>query len=167
MSATQTEARRVRDIMTEDPACSTPDTPLQEVARLMAENDCGCIPVVESEQNPRPVGVVTDRDIACRVVAEGKNPQELTAADCMSTPCVTVTEETSVDDCCAVLEENQIRRAVVVDEKGDCCGMVAQADIAQQGTNEQAAGVVESVFRPSDSPSSVPNQGQPGARAAA
>jgi CBS domain-containing protein len=144
---------QVKDIMTRDPACCTPDTNLQEVARLMVEHDCGEIPVIENRQSMKPVGVVTDRDICCRTVAEGKNPLEMTAGDCMSSPCVTVAPEMSVEDCCQAMEENQIRRVLVVDEKGACCGIVAQADIAQHAPKQETAEVVKEVSRDARSPS--------------
>jgi CBS domain-containing protein len=138
---------QVKDIMTREPACCMPDTNLQEVARLMVERNCGEIPVVENRQSMKPVGVVTDRDICCRTVAEGKNPLEMTAGDCMSGPCVTVTPEMSVEDCCRVMEENKIRRVPVVDENGACCGIVAQADIAQRASERETAEVVREVSR--------------------
>lgn len=144
---------QTQEIMTTDPACCSPDTPLPEVARLMVEHDCGEIPVVDADK--KPLGVVTDRDITCRTVAEGKNPLELTARDCMSSPVVTVTPETSVDDCCKVMEENQVRRVPVVDESGACCGMVSQADVAQRGSKEETAEVVKEVSRRTDTPSRV------------
>jgi CBS domain-containing protein len=144
---------QVKDIMTRDPACCTPDTNLQEVARLMVKCDCGEIPVVENRQNMRPVGVVTDRDICCRTVAEGKNPLELTAGDCMSSPCVTVTPGMDVEDCCRLMEKNQIRRVPVVDENGVCCGIVAQADIAQHAPRQETAEVVRKVSRAAAAPS--------------
>jgi CBS domain-containing protein len=138
---------QVKDIMTRDPACCTPDTNLQEVARLMVEHDCGGIPVVDDRQSMKPMGIVTDRDICCRTVAEGKNPLEMTAGDCMSSPCVTVTPEMSVEDCCQVMEENKIRRVPVVDERDACCGIVAQADIARHATEQETAEVVKEVSR--------------------
>src|SRR5215475_1595754 len=138
---------QVKDIMTRDLACCTPDTNLQEVARLMIECDCGGIPVVDSRQSMKPVGVVTDRDICCRTVAEGKNPLGMTAGDCMSSSCVTVTQEMSVEDCCRMMKENQIRRVLVVDESGACCGIVAQADIAQHAPKQETAEVVREVSR--------------------
>lgn len=146
---------KVRDIMSKDVAVCTPDTSLPEVARLMVEKDCGCIPVVDSRETAKPRGVVTDRDICSRVVAEGQNSAEMTARDCMSTPCVTVTPETTVDDCCRTLEDNRIRRAVVVDDSGRCCGMVAQADIARKADEREIARLVEKVSEPSPTPSSV------------
>lgn len=144
---------QTKDIMTESPACCGPDTPLSEVARMMVEHDCGEIPVVD--EGKKPVGVVTDRDITCRTVAEGQNPLELTARDCMSSPVVTVTPDTSVDDCCKAMEENQVRRVPVVDESGACCGMVSQADVAQRGSKDETADVVKEVSRPTATSSRV------------
>lgn len=145
---------QVRDLMTKNPACCTADTNLQEVAMLMVEHDCGETPVVDSKKSMKLVGVITDRDITIRTVAEGKNPLEMTAGDCMSSPCVTVTPEMSVEECCAVMEQNKVRRVPVVDEKGSCCGIVAQADIAQHATKQETAEVVKGVSQPNDLASS-------------
>lgn len=145
----------VKDIMTENPACCTSDTNLQEVAQLMVKHNCGESPVVESKQNMKLVGVITDRDITCRTVAKGKNPLEMTAGDCMSSPCITVTPEMSVEDCCKVMEENQVRRVPVVDESGACCGIVAQADIAQHASKQETARVVKGVSLPKETASRV------------
>ena len=70
----------VRELMSRDPAVCTPETSLSDVARLMVDCDCGEIPVVEAGDSGKPIGVITDRDIACRAVARGLNPLELTAA---------------------------------------------------------------------------------------
>ena len=138
---------KVKDIMSHDPACCTRESSLQDVAILMLEHDCGEIPVVDNMQSKRPVGVVTDRDITIRTVALGKNPLELRARDCMSSPAVTVTPETTVDDCCTLMEENQLRRVPVVDESGCCCGIVSQADIARNASKKDAGELVKDVSR--------------------
>jgi CBS domain-containing protein len=145
----------VKDIMTPDPACCTTDTTLQRVAEMMVENDCGEIPVVENIASMKPVGVVTDRDIVCRTVAKGLNPLSLTASECMTTPCVTVKPDTPLDECCRVLEENQIRRVPVVDAGGACCGIVALADIAKHAKTRDTAEVVKEVSEPSSSASAA------------
>jgi len=136
----------VNELMTRNPACCAPDTSLTDVARLMIENDCGCIPVLDNDG--RPVGVITDRDIVLRTLAGNRNPMDLTADACMTRNPVTVTADASVERCCEVLEENQIRRAVVVDEDGVCCGMVSQADLARR-SQMLAAEVVAAVSQPS------------------
>jgi CBS domain-containing protein len=139
---------RVKDIMSRNVACCTPDASLQEVARAMLECDCGEIPVVENKQGMRPVGVVTDRDIACRAVATGQDTREMKAADCMSSPCVTVTPDTTLEDCCRVMEQKQVRRVLAVDAGGACCGIVAQADIARNAPKRETGRVVTEVSRP-------------------
>lgn len=132
-------------VMTANPACCKGDTPLAEVARMMLENDCGQIPVLEGNQ---PVGVITDRDIAVRMVAEGRETASARASDCMTTPVSTVPKSGSLADCCEVMERNQIRRVVVVDDNGAVCGIVAQADIARTGRDEKTAEVVKQVSEP-------------------
>jgi CBS domain-containing protein len=136
---------KVRDVMTADPACCTPDTSLREVARLMLEHDCGEIPVADSMDSKKPQGVVTDRDIVCRTVAQGRNPLELSARDAMTSPAVTVTPDTDLDDCANLMETKQIRRVPVVDAQGRCVGIVAQADIVRRAHDRMAAELVREV----------------------
>lgn len=139
---------QVKDVMTTDPACCTSETGLQEVAKMMIDHDCGEIPVVEDKENKMPIGVITDRDIVCRTVAKGLNPLDLTVAECMTSPCVTVSPQMSLADCCHVLEENQIRRVPVVDEAGSCCGIVSLADIALHTKKSVAGEVVKELSEP-------------------
>ncbi len=139
---------QVKDVMTADPACCISETALQEVAQMMIDHDCGEIPVVESIETKRPIGVVTDRDIVCRTIGKGLNPLHLTAADCMTTPCMTVTPEMSVGQCAWLMEDKKIRRVPVVDADGYCCGIVALADIALRGKAGVTAEVVKEVSEP-------------------
>jgi CBS domain-containing protein len=139
----------VRDVMTESPECCTPDTGLQEVAQMMVDCDCGCIPIVDSKNSKMPVGMITDRDITCRVVAQGKNPLDLTAGDAMTSSVVSVTPETSLEKCLNLMEESQVRRIAVVDDSGAICGIVAQADVARNADQQKTAEVVEQVSRAS------------------
>ena len=138
---------KVSEVMTRDPACCTPETGLKEVARLMVEHDCGEIPVVDGQRTMRPVGVVTDRDIVVRCVAEGKNPLEAEAGDVMSSPVVTVTPDMTLEEVADLMEEHQLRRVPVVDEAGVICGIVAQADIAHHASAREVAEVVREVSR--------------------
>ena len=139
---------KVKAIMTREPICCRPETSLQEAAKLMCDFNCGEIPVVDDAN--RPVGVITDRDITCRATAEGKNALEMKAADCMTSPCITVTPETSLEECCKVLEEHQIRRVPVVDQDGKCCGIVAQADIVLNTSSGKAAEVLKEISKAYD-----------------
>lgn len=136
---------QVREIMTENPTCCSPDSSIRDAAKLMVENDCGEIPVLGNRGEP--AGVITDRDIACRAVAEGRSP-DTPVAQIMSSPAVTVTPETSVEDCCRTMEDNQIRRVPVVDESGACCGIVSQADIARSAKEVETGELVREVSEP-------------------
>ena len=136
----------VRSVMTPNPACCTADTPLRDVARMMVENDCGQIPVVNAAN--APIGVVTDRDIAVRIVAEGRDPSSACASDCMTTPVTTVGADTSMADCCDTMEREQVRRLPVVDADGSLCGIVSLADVALSSASKQVAEVVKQVSDP-------------------
>jgi len=143
----------VERIMTSDPACCTPDTPLQDVARLMVENDCGQIPVVDDKNNMRTIGVITDRDIVCRTLARGDNPLTMTAEHVMTRPVLTVRPSTKIEDCCRLMEERQVRRAPVEDERGRCCGIVSLADIAQNVSEKTTGELMRTVSQPGSSSS--------------
>ena len=138
---------QVNQIMTKDPVCCNRETSLQEAAKLMADHDCGCIPVVESQESRIPVGMITDRDITVRVVADGGNPQDLTVQDAMTPTAFTVSPETTIEDCCNLMEERQVRRVAVVDGTGGCCGIVAQADIAIHAGRQKTGEVVQEVSK--------------------
>jgi CBS domain-containing protein len=138
-------AKLARDVMTPDPACCTPNTTLDEVAKLMAQNDCGEIPVVDP--GDQIIGVVTDRDIVCRVVAAGKNPMAYTAETCMSGPVVTVRADAPLDDVVATMEKHQIRRVPVVDDRDSCVGIISQADVSWTGGPREVAKLVREVSR--------------------
>ncbi|MEZ5345482.1 MAG: CBS domain-containing protein [Pyrinomonadaceae bacterium] len=137
----------VKDIMTGNPACCMKESSLEDAAKMMKENDCGCIPVVNEMETKTPVGVITDRDICCRTVAEGLNPLELKVGDIMISGVEVVQPNTSVEDCCNLMEEKQIRRVVVVDDMGSCCGIVSQADIAINAEENKTAEVVQEVSK--------------------
>jgi CBS domain-containing protein len=138
---------QVKEIMTESPAYATPETSLHDIAQMMVENDCGCIPIIEGDDAKSPIGMITDRDIVIRTIAENRNPLDLQAEDIMTGGIVTVSPDTSVEECCNLMESKQIRRVAVVDESGALCGMVAQADIAINAPNDKTAEVVQEVSK--------------------
>jgi|SRR5579872_1175195 len=138
-------AKLARDVMTADPACCLPDTPIDQVARMMVQNDCGEIPVID--RSDQPVGVVTDRDIVCRVVAEGKNPSAYPAEMCMTSGVIAVRGDTTLDDVVATMEKYRIRRVPVVDDNGRCSGIISQADIAAYGPSKKTSELVTKISR--------------------
>ena len=135
---------QVKDLMTFDPACVTPDTTLERVARMMVEHDCGAILVVKDLSARRVVGIVTDRDIACRSVARGEHAAYQAVASVMSSPVATVFPETSVERCSQLMQEQQCRRIAVTDDEDRCLGIVAKADLANHAS---AAVLAETVKR--------------------
>lgn len=139
---------RVKDLMTKNPACATPDMPLSKVAKMMVDENVGAIPVVENKDSNKVIGVVTDRDITIRAVAEEKNPLMMKAVDVMSKDVITVKVDDDVEDVARLMEKNQVRRVPVVDERGGVVGIVAQADIALKASEETTANVVQSVSEP-------------------
>lgn len=141
----------VSEIMTKNPVCCTPEMGLSEVAQLMVRFDCGEIPVVYSFAEKKILGVITDRDIVTRIVAQGLNPQAMNAEECMTYPTIMVKETTSIEDCCQIMEENRIRRVPVVDENENCCGMVSLADIARKTDDHLALDLVKNVSLPHSS----------------
>ena len=141
---------KVRELMTKDPASCTPDQSIREAARLMRDCDCGCIPVVADLAGRRLVGVVTDRDIAIRAMAEGKGP-DTPVRDVMSLGPKCCGPEDDVNAVEEIMAEEQVRRVPVVDERGCCVGMVSQADLAlnDKAASEKEVGrVVERISEP-------------------
>lgn len=123
---------KIERYMTRDPVCCTPQNTLQEVAHMMVEYDCGEIPVVDSLQDKRIAGVITDRDICCRSVGKGLNPLDMRVEEVMTFPAVTTTEDTDLATCAELMEKHQIRRVPVVDGYKRVIGIVSLADLARK-----------------------------------
>jgi CBS domain-containing protein len=141
---------KAQDIMSKSPACVTPDTTLVEAARLMKDENVGVVPVVESEGSKRLVGVLTDRDIAIRAVAEGRDGQTTSVGHVMTTDVRTSKPTDSVNDVMELMGREQVRRVPVVDERGTLVGIVAQADIVLEAKDDKRAEkTVEKLSQPS------------------
>ena len=146
---------QVRDIMSFHPHCCTPETALRDAAQMMCECDCGALPVVEAGNRERPIGIITDRDIACRAVAKGKDVTKTSVGDCMTSHVTSIREDASIEECCNAMERAKIRRMLVVNSKGKLCGIVSQADVALRMAEHQAAELVREVSQPTEEPSLV------------
>lgn len=136
----------VTSVMTANPCCCQPDTPLQAVAQMMVDSDCGMIPVVDGDG--KAVGAVTDRDIVVRIVASGKETGKHCASDAMTSPVATVSCSTSLYDATCMMEAEKIRRVIVVDDADKVAGVVALADLALAGKDDATAHVVKEVSEP-------------------
>lgn len=140
---------QVRDVMTKDPVCCTPSDTVRDAARLMRDNDCGCLPVVEDQNTKKVIGTVTDRDITCRCTADGKSA-DTAVREIMSVDPGCCHPEDGITEVERIMEQRQVRRVPVIDEKGCCIGIVAQADLARQSAKRgDVASVVEKVSEPS------------------
>jgi CBS domain-containing protein len=138
---------KVKELMTKKPAVATPEMGLTQIAKLMAEHNVGSIPVVADQEHCILVGVVTDRDIATRAVAQEKNPLQLKAKDVMSSPVITVKADDDVEEVARKMERNQVRRVPVVDDRGEVSGMVAQADLALKAPENTTVEVVQAISK--------------------
>jgi CBS domain-containing protein/uncharacterized membrane protein YuzA (DUF378 family) len=133
----------VRDAMTADSETVAPDTPVTEAARLLQREDVGSVPVVDEG---RLVGILTDRDIALRVVGEARNPAKITASKVASSELVTVEPTESLADALQLMARRQVRRLPVIDN-GQLVGVLAQADVARQVNDAETGKVVEQISR--------------------
>jgi CBS domain-containing protein len=151
----ESSMKHLKDIMTKDVACLLPDSSLIDVAKKMVECNCGEIPIVESFENKRVVGVVTDRDIVCRTIAVEKNPLECFAKDCMTGTVVMGELDMSLENGLDLMEENKIRRLPIVDSQGRLCGIISQADLVNRVRKSKAGEMIQNVSKPTDSPSAI------------
>jgi CBS domain-containing protein len=131
--------------MTSNPTSVEADSPLVAAARIMKQQDVGIVPVVESG---RLVGAVTDRDIAVRVVAEGKDPRSVSVREIASTDLVTVDPQQDLDEALQLMASHQVRRLPVVEEDGRLVGIVAQADVAREANDKKTGDLVEEISQP-------------------
>jgi len=128
---------QVQEIMTPDPMCAEPSTPIRQIAQMMVDCDCGGIPICQPGTR-QLAGFITDRDIVCRLLAKGIIALEKTAQDAMTTDVHTIQATASVDQCiCDVMEKFKVRRVPVTDEQGNLIGIVSQADLITRALPQQ------------------------------
>jgi CBS domain-containing protein len=145
---------KARDIMTPSPCCGSLSDSIQDIARLMRDNDCGSVPIVE---DGCVVGIVTDRDLAVRALAKGQGATTLVRDVMTASPCCCSADD-EMRDVERLMADKQIRRVPVVDADGCCMGIIAQADLARAALGErvsehEVAVVVERISVPrADSP---------------
>ena len=135
--------KKVRDVMTQNPTYVSPTQPVTEAARIMRDEDVGSLPVVEGD---RVTGMVTDRDIVVRGLAEGRDASRLSVQDVASRDVQTVDAEESLDDALGVMASHQVRRVPVV-EGGRLVGVLAQADVAEHTKEKQTGELVQEISR--------------------
>ena len=137
-----THHQSVQELMTANPQSVSADQTIVEAARIMRDEDAGLVPVVEGD---RLVGTLTDRDIAIRVVAEGRDPQSTNVREVASTDLVTIDPQQELSEALRLMAQHQVRRLPVVEEDGRLVGILAQADVARHADEEQVGEVVEQI----------------------
>jgi CBS domain-containing protein len=136
--------KSIRELMTDNPCAIDSEKPVAYAAKMMRDEDVGLAPIVEGD---RLVGTLTDRDIAIRVVAEGRDPESTKVADVASTDLVTVDPQQNLEEALRLMAEYQVRRLPVVEEDGRLVGVVAQADVAREGHDTKTGEVVEQISK--------------------
>jgi len=136
---------RIQDVMTADVSFVRPDTPILEIARKMRDGDIGATPVVEDE---RLVGMVTDRDVVVRVIAEGGDVRTKTARDAMSPGVLYCFVDQSVEEVLENMGDQQIRRLPVVDREKRLVGVVSLGDLALSGKRKAAGEALQEISQP-------------------
>ena len=137
------------DVMTAGPVCCEPGDAVTKAADMMREYDVGSLPVVESRSTERLVGIVTDRDLVTKVVADNRPVDKATVRDAMTPDPATCREDEDVERAVSLMAERQVRRMPVVDGAGRLRGIIAQADIATRINRDQQTGeLVEAISEP-------------------
>jgi CBS domain-containing protein len=134
--------KTIRELMTPNPRTVEASAPVVEAAKIMGDEDVGIVPIVDGD---RLVGTITDRDIAIRGVAEGKDPQSTTVREIASTQLVTIDPQQDLDEALRLMAQHQVRRLPVVEEDGRLVGIVAQADVARQADDSKTGEVVQQI----------------------
>jgi CBS domain-containing protein len=136
--------KKIRDFMTANPFTIDADKSVAYAAKMMKDEDVGLAPIVEGD---RLIGTVTDRDIAIRVVAEGKDPESTAVREIASKQLVTIDPDQDLDEALRLMAQHQVRRLPVVEEDGRLVGVVAQADVAREADEAMTGHVVEEISR--------------------
>jgi len=119
-----------REVMTENPVCCLPNDLVSASARVMRREDVGAVPVINDEQQKQLIGIVTDRDLAIKVVAEARDPNHTLLQDVTTSTIVVCREREDLSSAIKAMEEHQIRRVPVIDDDGRVVGIISQADLA-------------------------------------
>lgn len=138
-----------QDIMTAAPACCVPQDSVRSAAQIMRDHDVGPVPVCDSDERKTLVGIITDRDITIKVIAEGRDAANTAVGDVMTKEVFSCFPDEDAMSALKVMEEQQVRRIPVVDRHNHVVGIISQADIANRmGDRDITAEVVSEVSKP-------------------
>ena len=137
------------EVMTREPACCEPGESISRVAGIMKREDVGSVPVVESHEDKKLIGIVTDRDLVVKVLAEGSDVTRATARDAMTAGPASCREDDPVEKAVQLMSDKQVRRMPIVDAQGRLSGIIAQADVATRVSRDATTGeLVEAISEP-------------------
>ena len=137
------------EVMTASPTFCLPDHNACYVARIMRDEDIGSVPIIENLNTRKLVGIVTDRDLTLKVIAENRDGQSVTLNEVMSRHPVTCRENEDIDRAMQAMADHQVRRIPIVNERNELVGIIAQADIATRTEQpRKTAAVVEDISKP-------------------
>jgi len=136
--------KTIREVMTSNPCTIDADKDIAYAAKMLRDEDVGVAPIVEGDQL---IGVLTDRDIAIKVVAEGKDPQTTKVREIASKDIVTIDPQQDLDEALRLMAQHQVRRLPVVEEDGKVVGIIAQADVALQSDDAKTGELVEKISK--------------------
>lgn len=130
-------SRQIRDVMTANPECVSEKDSIRDVARIMKDQDTGVVPVVDGK---KIIGLITDRDIVVRGLAEGKNLENVRVNELMTKSVRSVREDASLNEALEMMSNAEIRRVAVVNNNDELVGIVSLGDIASQGNQDGKVG---------------------------
>ena len=138
---------KIKEVMSTNPACCTPTDTIQNVAKMMCDRNVGSIPVVDDQQSRTLLGMITDRDLCCSVLARGLDPKTTRVQEFITYNPVSCRDGENIDKCERVMQEHQIRRVPVVDGENRVIGIVAQADVALKEKPEKVHKTVAEISK--------------------
>jgi len=140
---------KVKEVMTQHPLCCSPGDSAQKVAQIFRDEDIGAMPVVADGESKQLLGIVTDRDLCCQIVAEGLDPRSTAIEAFITRDPVTCRPEQSLDSCERLMQMHQIRRILVIDENACCVVILSQADLARSDDAHKVHRTVAEISKPS------------------
>jgi len=139
---------KIREVMTSNPTCCVPTDTVQQAATIMRDFNIGSIPVVEDQQSRKLLGIITDRDLCCSVLAAGLDPKITQIGKCVSLHPVTCRDGENVEKCERAMREHKLRRILIVDSEDRCIGIVSLADFAIRDKPDRVSRIVAEISKP-------------------
>jgi CBS domain-containing protein len=140
---------KIREIMSRDPACCVLSDSAQTVAKILCDRNIGSMPVVADQQSRKLVGMITDRDLCCSVIAQGLDPKTTQIEKLISFPPMSCRDGENIETCERLMQEHQVRRVPIVDAEDRVIGIVSQADLALHDKAERVSKTVAEISKAS------------------